>query len=97
MVGFLDWIKDDWENRRFIFINEAVAFISGIGASLLMALTVPNVNFLLVYTLYTINAITAMTACICRKSVSMIGLNVVYLVIDIIALYGLLVPKLIGR
>jgi hypothetical protein len=90
MTKFSDWIKDDWKNRRITLISETVSLFSGMGAALTMSFMLPSPNFQLVYLLYTINAISAIIASVGRRSISFIAVNLVYLFVDLLALYKLL-------
>jgi hypothetical protein len=87
MTKFLDWMRDDWQNRKLIFISEAISLFSGMAAALIMTFMLPSPNFKLVYLLYTINAISAIIASLGRKSVSFVAVNIVYLFVDLVALY----------
>lgn len=90
MTKFLDWIKDDWENRRLTFVCETISLFSGMGAALIMSFMLPSPNFQLVYLLYTINAVSAIVASVGRRSISFMAVNLVYLFVDLLALYKLL-------
>ncbi|MDR2078069.1 MAG: hypothetical protein LBP39_03840 [Rickettsiales bacterium] len=91
MSKFLGWLSDDWQNRRVTFISEAISLFSGIAAASIMSFMLPTPNFHLVYSLYTINAISAIIASVGRKSISFIAVNLFYLFVDIIALYKLFI------
>ncbi|MDR1494421.1 MAG: hypothetical protein LBI29_00070, partial [Rickettsiales bacterium] len=72
MDEFLSWMKDDWRNKKFIFINEVIAFLTGLGAAIYLSVTLPGTNYFLLYTLYTVNAISGMIACAGRRSTPML-------------------------
>jgi hypothetical protein len=94
MDEFLKWLKDDWKNRRFILINEVIAFVTGLGAAVYLSFMLDRTNYLLLYTVYTINALTAIVACAGRHSTPMLLTNVGYLLLDAYALYGMFLKSI---
>jgi hypothetical protein len=93
LSGILEWILNDWRERRIIFLSETTGLITGVGSSLVMSFMLPEPDFYLVYTLYTINAVAGITSACGRRSVSNIIMNVVYLINDVFGIYKLIKSK----
>jgi hypothetical protein len=93
MDGFINWVKNDWQNRRVIFINEVIAFLTGLGAAVYQSIMLTSTNYFLLYTAYTVNAVCALIAALGRRSVPLMITNLGYILLDVYALSGLLLQQ----
>jgi len=86
----IDWIRRDYKVNRFRFIIEFTAWLMSIGCTILMAATVPNPPFLLLYPLFIIQCSMLAWAAHSRNSTGMFANYMLIVIIDIIALIRLL-------
>ena len=86
----VNWIKRDYEKNSFRFIIEFTAWAMSIGCTILMAATVPNPPFLLLYPLFIIQCSMLAWAAHSRNSTGMFANYMLITIIDIIALMRLL-------
>lgn len=86
----IDWIRRDYKVNRFRFIVEFTAWLMSIGCTILMAATVPNPPFLLLYPLFIIQCSMLAWAAHSRNSTGMFANYMLIVIIDIVALIRLL-------
>ena len=90
IYDIIDWIQRDYKVNRFRFIIEFTAWLMSIGCTILMAATVPNPPFLLLYPLFIIQCSMLAWAAHSRNSTGMFANYMLIVIIDIIALIRLL-------
>ena len=88
--NILLWIKRDLKRNKKLFIIETFAFIANIGTYFYMTISLPEPNFLIVYTLYLISSILGITYSIGRGSFNLFLTNLCYLLIEGLAFLKLL-------
>ena len=86
----IDWIRRDYKVNRFRFIIEFTAWLMSIGCTILMAVTVPNPPFLLLYPLFIIQCSMLAWAAQSSNSTGMFANYMLIVIIDIVALIWLL-------
>ena len=90
IYDIIDWIRRDYKVNRFRFIVEFTAWLMSIGCTILMAATVPNPPFLLLYPLSIIQCSMLAWAAHSRNSTGMFANYMLIVIIDIVALIRLL-------
>ena len=90
IYDIIDWIRRDYKVNRFRFIVEFSAWLMSIGCTILMAATVPNPPFLLLYPLFIIQCSMLAWAAHSRNSTGMFANYMLIVIIDIVALIRLL-------
>lgn len=85
------WIKDDFQEWPLRCILEIVGWAMSIACSIIMALTVPNPPFLILYPLFILQCAIFGWAAWTRKSTGMLANYVLLVTIDSIALTRLLI------
>ena len=90
IYDIIDWIRRDYKVNRFRFIVEFTAWLMSIGCTILMAATVPNPPFLLLYPLFIIQCSMLAWAAHSRNSTGMFANYMLIVIIDIVALMRLL-------
>jgi len=90
IYDIIDWIRRDYKVNRFRFIVEFTAWLMSIGCTILMAATVPNPPFLLLYPLFIIQCSMLAWAAHSRNSTGMFANYMLIVIIDIVALIRLL-------
>ena len=78
---------NSFKERPLLIIDEMIALITAMIVALYLAISSPNTNFLLVYSLYFINAVTGLISAICRGSSSIALMNGFYLLTNGFGLY----------
>ena len=86
----ISWIKKDYKNHKLRFIVEVTAWVMSIFCTILMALTVPNPPFLLLYPLFILQCSMLAWAAHSRNSTGIFANYLLIAIIDIIALIRLL-------
>ncbi|MDR1425927.1 MAG: hypothetical protein LBI70_02965 [Rickettsiales bacterium] len=86
MGSFINFIKDEWRERKVIFVNEVISFVTGLGAATYQSFVLTKINYILYYILFTVSAFTAIVSSIGRKSVPLLLANVGYLFLDLFGL-----------
>ena len=89
IYDIIDWIRRDYKVNRFRFIVEFTAWLMSIGCTILMAATVPNPPFLLLYPLFIIQCSMLAWAAHSRNSTGMFANYMLIVIIDIVALIRL--------
>ena len=90
IYDIIDWIRRDYKVNRFRFVVEFSAWLMSIGCTILMAATVPNPPFLLLYPLFVIQCSMLAWAAYSRNSTGMFANYMLIAIIDIVALIRLL-------
>ena len=90
IYDIIDWIRRDYKVNRFRFIVEFSAWLMSIGCTILMAATVPNPPFLLLYPLFIVQCSMLAWAAHSRNSTGMFANYMLIVIIDIVALIRLL-------
>ncbi len=90
IYDIIDWIRRDYKVNRFRFVVEFTAWLMSIGCTILMAATVPNPPFLLLYPLFIIQCSMLAWAAHSRNSTGMFANYMLIVIIDIVALIRLL-------
>lgn len=84
--GTLLWIRDDWCSHPLRFIAELVAWAISLGCSIIMAITVPNSPFLVLYPLWITGCAIYSWAAYSRGSFGMLANYLLLTTIDTIGL-----------
>jgi len=90
IYDIIDWIRRDYKVNRFRFVVEFTAWLMSIGCTILMAATVPNPPFLLLYPLFIVQCSMLAWAAHSRNSTGMFANYMLIVIIDIVALIRLL-------
>jgi hypothetical protein len=86
----IKFFKEDLRTNFKRFIAEFIGLIMGIGATTILAFTMPNPNLLVAYIMWEVSALCLIYGGISRGSVGLTLLYVLYFIIDAIGLYKLL-------
>ena len=86
----MKWIKNDWKNNRFVFIMENINMLANIGQSLYTSLFLPNVNWWIIYGLYTTGSIAGILFSIKRKTMPLLVLNITFTIFNTIGIIKLI-------
>lgn len=84
------WAKKDFHSWPLRFILEITAWLTSIGCSIVMAITVPNPPFLILYPLFISQCLIFCWSAWTRKSTGMMANYLLLVTIDSIALIKLL-------
>ncbi|MDD2839573.1 MAG: hypothetical protein PHY80_00385 [Rickettsiales bacterium] len=90
IIGCLVWIKRDWQRNKFLFAIEMGFFLLNMYSSLYVALLMPNIDFLFLYSLYVIATLLGITYSVIRNSFPLLLTNICYLVIEFYGIARLL-------
>lgn len=85
-----DYIREDWNENPTRCVLEIIAWFMSFGTALLMAFTIPNPPFLIIYPLFIVHCMIFAWASKTRGSVGMLANYIIIIIIDIIALIRLL-------
>ena len=85
-----DWIKDDWHSHPLRFIAELVAWGISLGCSIIMAITVPNPPFLVLYPLWITGCAIYTWAAYSRGSFGMLANYLLLTTIDTVGFVRIL-------
>ena len=80
------WIIYDWKNNRFLFLTESINMITNVFCGFYLAFWSPNINWILLYTSYTIGSIACIMFSIRRKTLQLLIVNSVFVVTNLYAL-----------
>ena len=86
----IDWLKTEWKNSKLLFFNDVICVCTGILSATYMTLTVPNTNFLVLYTIYTIDTLSCLVTAIYKKSFGLLLNSIIYLIIDTLGIIKIL-------
>lgn len=86
----ISWIKKDYKQNKVRFVIEFTAWVMSIGCTILMAVTVPNPPFLLLYPLFILQCSMLAWAAHSRNSTGIFANYLLIALIDIFALIRLL-------
>lgn len=86
----IDWLKNEWKNNKFLFLNEISCIVSGLLSASYITFKMQNANFLFLYTVYIINTLNCLISAIAKKSFGLATNSCIYLTIDIIGIIKLL-------
>lgn len=84
------WARHDFHSWPVRFVLEITAWFTSIGCSLIMAFTVPNPPFLLLYPMFIMQCLIFCWSAWTRKSTGMVANYLLLVTIDSIALIRLL-------
>jgi len=90
LASVRDYIREDWNENPVRCVLEILAWFVSIGCAILMALTVPNPPFLILYPLFIAQCMVFAWASKTRGSIGMLANYVLLIVIDSIALVKML-------
>ena len=85
-----DWIKDDWHSHPLRFIAELVAWGISLGCSIIMAITVPNPPFLVLYPMWITGCAIYTWAAYSRGSFGMLANYLLLTTIDTVGFVRIL-------
>ena len=78
--------KEDWKRNKTRLLLEVIGLVLGIGATTVMAVTMPTPNLLLAYSMWEVSALCLIYGAISRGSVGLTLLYGLYFIIDGIGL-----------
>ena len=84
------FLKDDFKNSKIRFIAETIGLIFGLGATSILALTMPEPNLLAAYIMWEISAVCLIYGAWSRGATGLLLLYSCYFVIDAFGLAKLL-------
>jgi len=84
------FFREDWKSNKKRFIAEIAGLILGIGATIVMAATMPTPNLLVSYIMWELSAMCLIYGAMSRKSFGLTLLYVLYFTIDGVGLIRLL-------
>jgi hypothetical protein len=90
LIGIYNWIREDWVSNRLRFVIEVLAWAISIGCSFVVAITVPNVPFIMLYPLWIAGCSMYAWAAWNRKSFGMLANYLLLTAIDTIGLFRIL-------
>ena len=90
ITGLISWVKSDWNSHPVRCFLEIFAWVLSISCSAVMAMTVPNPPFLILYPLFIIQCAIFGWAAWTRRSTGMVANYLLLVTIDGIALIRLL-------
>jgi len=76
------FLKDDFRNNRKRFFAETIGLIFGLGATTVLALTMPNPNLLVAYLMWEVSAVCLIYGALSRGSSGLLLLYSCYFIID---------------
>lgn len=76
-----------FKEKPLLIIDEIITLITAMMVSLYLAISSPETNFLIVYSLYFVNALTGLISAVYRGSGSIACMNGFYLIVNTIGLY----------
>ena len=79
------WIKKDYRQNKLRFVIELTAWVMSIGCTILMALTVPNPPFLILYPLFILQCSMLAWAAHSRNSTGIFANYLLIALIDVFA------------
>jgi hypothetical protein len=85
-----DWIKNDWHSHPLRFIAELVAWGISLGCSIIMAITVPNPPFLVLYPMWITGCAIYTWAAYSRGSFGMLANYLLLTTIDTVGFVRIL-------
>jgi len=85
--GLIRFFREDFQNNKTRFFAEFLGLILGIGATIVMAVTMPTPNLLVSYVMWELSALCLIYGGISRGSVGLTLLYILYFTIDGIGLY----------
>lgn len=90
---FALWVQEDWESHRFRFIVEFLAWAISIGNSVMMAFTIPDPPFHIMYPLWITGCSLFAWAAWTRGSFSMLANYLLLASIDLFGFARLMLTK----
>jgi len=90
LLNTLQWIKDDFRSHPTRFCIELLAWVTSIGCSLTMAITVPNPPLLVLYPIWITGCSMYCWAAFTRKSFGMLANYLLLVSIDAVGLLRML-------
>ena len=91
VTSVIDYIRQDWAEDKVRTILEVTAWTTSIACSLIMALTVPNPPFLLLYPLFIAHCAVFAWCAWTRGSTGMVANYLTLVTIDTVALWRLMI------
>ena len=90
------WIKADYKVWPLRFYLEVAAWVASIGCAIIMALTVPNTPFIMLYPVWVFSSAVFCWGAYTRKSFGMMGNYLLLVTIDSTALIRLILQIIHG-
>lgn len=90
VLSVTDYVKQDWAEDKIRTVLEVIAWVTGIACSLIMALTVPDVPFLLFFPLSVLHCAVFSYCAWTRGSTGMFANYLTLIAIDSLALIRLM-------
>ena len=91
VTSVIDYIRQDWAEDKVRTVLEVTAWVTSIACSLIMALTVPNPPFLLLYPLFIAHCAVFAYCAWTRGSTGMFANYLTLVAIDTVALIRLII------
>ena len=90
ITSVVEYIREDWAENKIRTILEITAWVNSIGCSIIMAFTLPNPPFLILYPMFIAHCAVFAYCAYTRGSTGMLANYIMLTVIDVFALARLL-------
>ena len=90
------WIKEDWRSDKFRFFIETLAWVTSVGCSLSMALTVPNPPLHIIYPFWIAGCCMLGWAAYTRRSFGMLANYMLLVSIDCVGFSRIILNMVTG-
>ena len=90
VTSVVEYIREDWAENKIRTVLEITAWANSIGCSIIMALTLPNPPFLILYPMFIAHCAVFAYCAYTRGSTGMLANYIMLTVIDVFALTRLI-------
>jgi hypothetical protein len=90
ITSVVEYIREDWAENKIRTVLEITAWVNSIGCSIIMAFTLPNPPFLILYPMFIAHCAVFAYCAYTRGSTGMLANYIMLTVIDVFALARLL-------
>jgi hypothetical protein len=90
ITSVVEYIREDWAENKIRTVLEITAWVNSIGCSIIMAFTLPNPPFLILYPMFIAHCAVFAYCAYTRGSTGMLANYIMLTVIDVFALVRLL-------
>ncbi|NBP68363.1 MAG: hypothetical protein EBR30_03015 [Cytophagia bacterium] len=91
VTSVVDYVRQDWAENKIRTVLEITAYCTSIVCSVIMALTVPDVPFVLLYPLFIAHCAVFAWCAWTRGSTGMVANYLTLVTIDTVALWRLMI------
>lgn len=90
VTSVVEYIREDWAENKIRTVLEITAWANSIGCSIIMALTLPNPPFLILYPMFIAHCAVFAYCAYTRGSTGMLANYIMLTIIDVFALTRLI-------